>query len=187
MVLTSSADSTARLWNAHIGNCTSIFEGHTHYCRSAVFSPDMTHILTCSSDWTAKIWSIASAVCERTLTGHIFWLNSAIYSPDETKWILTASRDHTAKLWCSDSGQCLATVGSAWNEDASSGMHSDFVISAIFVPAAATPAVLQEKYTCTKHGVPGSELESSENSLSTDIQKGIQSRDQSGPVPKRRC
>lgn len=45
LVLSSSADNTARLWRMRTGECIGVFSGHTHYVRSAVFSPDAGHTL----------------------------------------------------------------------------------------------------------------------------------------------
>ena len=44
--------------------------GHTHWVRSASFSPDGKYIVTASSDNTAKIWDAVSGKLLRNLTGH---------------------------------------------------------------------------------------------------------------------
>eukprot|EP00746_Dinoflagellata_sp_MGD_P079457 gnl/MRDRNA2_/MRDRNA2_317722_c0_seq1.p1 gnl/MRDRNA2_/MRDRNA2_317722_c0~~gnl/MRDRNA2_/MRDRNA2_317722_c0_seq1.p1 ORF type:complete len:218 (+),score=27.49 gnl/MRDRNA2_/MRDRNA2_317722_c0_seq1:47-655(+) len=131
-ILTASADHTAKLWCVDTSNCTGTFEGHTHFVRSAGFAPDGKRVLTCSSDWTAKVFDVKSSVCNFTLTGHEHWVNTAVFSPNSSQ-IVTSSRDHTVRLWCATSGVHQRTIGSAWNNDLSNGMHCNFVMSAAFL------------------------------------------------------
>ncbi len=72
MILTSSFDSTARLW-------------------------DVVTKITSSFDSTARLWDV---VTKKQIASfkHEAPLTNAVFSPD-SKWILTASRDSTACLW----------------------------------------------------------------------------------------
>jgi WD40 repeat protein len=68
-VLTSSLDSTAKIWRCDSERCWKTLKGHTSPVPSAVFSPAGAWVLTGSDDNTAKIWSCDSGECLKTLQG----------------------------------------------------------------------------------------------------------------------
>ena len=57
LVLTGSADKTARLWEADTGKELRRFEGHTDWIRSVAFSPDGRLVLTGSRDASWRLWN----------------------------------------------------------------------------------------------------------------------------------
>ncbi|OUC12059.1 MAG: hypothetical protein B0A82_24490 [Alkalinema sp. CACIAM 70d] len=95
-VLTTSNDSTVRLWDSQ-GQILAILRGHKFRVNSVVFSPDNQRILTASGDSTVRLWDSHGHLVA-VLQGHESWVNSAIFSPDGEQ-ILTASLDKTARLW----------------------------------------------------------------------------------------
>lgn len=56
LVLTASADKTARLWNAASGECAQVLEGHADEIFSCAFNYDGTKIITASKDNTCRLW-----------------------------------------------------------------------------------------------------------------------------------
>ena len=58
LVLTSSADNTARLWEVHSGKLLHTLRGHTAGVTSAAFSPDGKRIVTGSRDKTTRLWDV---------------------------------------------------------------------------------------------------------------------------------
>jgi WD40 repeat protein len=78
-IVTGATDHTAKIWNAHSGECLLTLEGHHGPLNSASFSADGCCIITCSDDSTAKVWSIESGECILTLEGHIAEVNSASF------------------------------------------------------------------------------------------------------------
>ena len=59
-VVTASADSTARLWDASSGKPIGEPMKHEDEVRSAQFSPDGQRVVTASGDKTARLWDAAS-------------------------------------------------------------------------------------------------------------------------------
>jgi WD40 repeat protein len=96
MVITTSRDKTAKLWNLD-GKELLTLRGHEADVRSAVFSPDGQTIATASWDNTAKLWNINGKEL-LTLRGHQAGVRSVNFSPDG-KIIVTGSEDGTAKIW----------------------------------------------------------------------------------------
>jgi WD40 repeat protein len=60
--LTTSFDSTARLWDASTGAQLAVLRGHGGSVSSAVFDPTGTRVLTASYDHTARIWRVFPTV-----------------------------------------------------------------------------------------------------------------------------
>ena len=58
LIVTSSFDKTARVWQVQTGKLLYIFKGHEDFLRNAVFSPDGKLVITASDDKTARIWKV---------------------------------------------------------------------------------------------------------------------------------
>jgi len=103
MILTASADKTARLWDSTTGKELRALRGHAGEVLSAQFSSDGKTVLTASRDRTARLWDVASGKELRALRGHEDWVRRAHFSADG-KTVVTASADRTARLW--DCAEC---------------------------------------------------------------------------------
>ena len=108
-VLTSSADGTARIWDAASGKELIKLAGHTKQITQATWSQDESKILTASVDETVRIWDAASGKELVKLEGHVGSVWQATWSQDESK-VLTASSDSTARIWDAASGAELAKL-----------------------------------------------------------------------------
>eukprot|EP00933_Yihiella_yeosuensis_P059092 TRINITY_DN6000_c0_g6_i2.p1 TRINITY_DN6000_c0_g6~~TRINITY_DN6000_c0_g6_i2.p1 ORF type:complete len:576 (+),score=95.51 TRINITY_DN6000_c0_g6_i2:138-1865(+) len=105
LIVTASADKTARLWNLTTGTCAWTFAGHTDAVLGCSFAPSGASVVTASADKTARLWSVESGDCLSVLVGHDDAVLSVVFSPSGGQ-ILTASSDHTARLWSVVSGEC---------------------------------------------------------------------------------
>src|SRR4029079_17401248 len=94
-ILTTSADKTAKLWDAISGKLIAGFV-HQASVYHGAFSPDGVRILTASADNTAKLWDAASGKLIASFD-HKDSVRWAAFRPDGAR-ILTASWDKTAKL-----------------------------------------------------------------------------------------
>ena len=103
-LLSSSWDSTARLWNVADGQTKMVFSGHTQSVFDARFSPDLKNIVTASNDSTIRIWNIQSGKTIKTLVGHEEWVTKLRFSTDG-KLLVSLSFDNTARIWSYPSGQ----------------------------------------------------------------------------------
>ncbi|HUF00163.1 MAG TPA: protein kinase, partial [Anaerolineales bacterium] len=96
-VLTGSADTTIRLWEAATGKVTQTFRGHDGEITSVVFSPDGEYILSTDAGTIAKMWEVATGEEVHTLQSQVGEIWSAVFSPNG-KYVLTAGTS-PAKLW----------------------------------------------------------------------------------------
>jgi WD40 repeat protein/outer membrane protein OmpA-like peptidoglycan-associated protein len=68
-VLTSSADRTAKIFDAYTGTVLQSLEGHGNFVSSAEFSPDEKRILTTSYDNTIRMWDAETGSLLNTAYG----------------------------------------------------------------------------------------------------------------------
>jgi WD40 repeat protein len=106
-VLTTSADNSAKLWDAASGELVASFP-HQGEVFQAEFSSDGARVLTAGEDKTAKLWDAASGRLIASFD-HPDGLYHTAFSPHDAR-ILTASRDKTAKLWDAASGRLIASL-----------------------------------------------------------------------------
>ncbi len=109
LIVTGSADKTARIWDTATGTLRTTLIGHGGGVGGIAFSPDGTLIATASNDKTARIWSTATGAPRQTLTGHDGSVWSVAFSPDGTL-IATTSQDKTARIWNTITGKLRTTL-----------------------------------------------------------------------------
>jgi WD40 repeat protein len=96
VILTGSADRTARVWNLEKDVCLRVFVGHADAVTTVAVVDPVT-FLTGSRDKTIKVWDGLSASCIRTYTGHTAPVTSVTTASPGT--FISASEDLTVKLW----------------------------------------------------------------------------------------
>ena len=135
LLLTASADHSARLWRGDDGAMAGWLQGHEGPVWDANFSPDGRFIVTASWDNTARLWSADSELLG-VLAGHEDYVYHAVFSPDG-EWIATASLDGSARLWRRQPGFGFAGLRG----------HSGQVLQARFNPDGASLLTTSEDYT----------------------------------------
>lgn len=109
IVLTASADTTARLWNSNNGKEIIRFIGHTQPVLWADMSPDMKFVATASEDSTIMIWNASTAAKIATLNNHKYHVRSVRFSPDG-KHIISAGRDGYCLVWETNTWKLVDTI-----------------------------------------------------------------------------
>jgi eukaryotic-like serine/threonine-protein kinase len=109
LILSTSRDKTAKIWDARSGTELLTLKGITNWKGSAAFSPDGSRIVTGSGDNTAKLWDAKTGAEVLTLRGHTADVLSVAYSPDGSR-IVTGSQDKTAKTWDARTGAEVLTL-----------------------------------------------------------------------------
>jgi eukaryotic-like serine/threonine-protein kinase len=105
-IVTASADSTARMWDAQTGLPLGGTLQHAATVNSAQFSSDGKRIVTASADSTARVWDAHTGLPLGGTLQHGAPVNSAQFSSDGER-IVTASFDGTARIWDAHTGQPL--------------------------------------------------------------------------------
>jgi TIR domain/WD domain, G-beta repeat len=108
-LLTSSDDSTVKLWDATTGVELAEFTQHENWVWDADFSPDGKLAVSASRDLSADIWSTSNAKLIRQLKGHRSSVRDAAWSPDGSA-IATSSNDKTIIIWDPETGEAVRTL-----------------------------------------------------------------------------
>jgi WD40 repeat protein len=109
LIITASADNTARVWDAATGHRLADLSGHGGPVNDVVFSRDGNRVVTASDDGTARVWDAASGRSLATLAGPNVEVRKAAFSPDG-KVIVTTGADNSARLWDAETGQLRSTL-----------------------------------------------------------------------------
>src|SRR6185503_3847719 len=116
-IVTSSGDSTARLWMSD-GQLVKELRGHTRPLVLALFSPDGKFVVTASADNTVRVWDSLDGKLISEFRGHSQAVNSVGFSSDG-QFIVTASDDQTARLWPFQPGERgTSSTVEAWQHSA---------------------------------------------------------------------
>ncbi|KAL0856273.1 hypothetical protein Bca101_061426 [Brassica carinata] len=101
-VLSSSADTTIRLWSTQLNANLVCYKGHNYPVWDVQFSPFGHYFASCSHDRTARIWSMDRVQPLRIMAGH---LSDVDWHPN-CNYIATGSSDKTVRLWDVQTGEC---------------------------------------------------------------------------------
>jgi WD40 repeat protein len=102
---TTSADNTARIWEAATGMLEHALAHHQRV-GSVAFSPDGRWLATTSADNTARIWEAATGMLEHALAHHQR-VGSVAFSPD-SRWLATGG--DAARMWEVATGKAQHTL-----------------------------------------------------------------------------
>ncbi|KAJ0238069.1 Transcription initiation factor TFIID subunit 5 [Hirschfeldia incana] len=105
-VLSSSADTTIRLWSTKLNANLVCYKGHNHTVWDAQFSPFGHYFASCSHDRTARIWSMDRIHPLRMMAGHLSDVDCVQWHPN-CNYIATGSSDKTVRLWDVQTGECV--------------------------------------------------------------------------------
>jgi WD40 repeat protein len=115
LVVTGSADGTARVWDATTGKTVGELRGHNGSVNSASFSPDGKFIVTASDDETVRLWDADRFAFVR-MVGRTYTsvVSSAEYSADgqfivaasgEAAWVCDPVRGEVVRTLEGHTGQ----------------------------------------------------------------------------------
>ncbi|XP_069020980.1 apoptotic protease-activating factor 1 isoform X3 [Embiotoca jacksoni] len=110
-LITSSEDTTIRVWRWQSGEC-KVLQGHKEQVRCFSLlsnSPNDARLLSWSFDGTVKVWDTESGEKLQDVEAHRGAILSCHVSPDRCLFA-TTSADKSAKLWHCESWQCIYTL-----------------------------------------------------------------------------
>ncbi|CAL0327175.1 unnamed protein product [Lupinus luteus] len=105
-ILSSSADSTIRLWSTKFNANLVCYKGHNYPVWDVQFSPLGHYFASCSHDRTARIWSMDRIQPLRIMAGHLSDVDCVQWHAN-CNYIATGSSDKTVRLWDVQSGECV--------------------------------------------------------------------------------
>jgi WD40 repeat protein len=79
LLVTASADGTARIWSTRSGAPIAVLRGHTAQVNRAVFRPKETQVVTASNDGSVRAWRFRAP---RLLAFSKGWAYIAVFEPE---------------------------------------------------------------------------------------------------------
>ncbi|XP_057433615.1 transcription initiation factor TFIID subunit 5 [Lotus japonicus] len=105
-ILSSSADSTIRLWSTKLNANLVCYKGHNYPVWDVQFSPVGHYFASSSHDRTARVWSMDRIQPLRIMAGHLSDVDCVQWHVN-CNYIATGSSDKTVRLWDVQSGECV--------------------------------------------------------------------------------
>lgn len=105
-LLSSSSDSTIRLWSTKLNANLVCYKGHNYPVWDVQFSPAGHYFASSSHDRTARIWSMDRIQPLRIMAGHLSDVDCVQWHAN-CNYIATGSSDKTVRLWDVQSGECV--------------------------------------------------------------------------------
>lgn len=105
-ILSSSSDSTVRLWSTKLNANLVCYKGHNFPVWDVQFSPRGHYFVSCSHDRTARVWSMDRIHPLRIMAGHLSDVDCIQWHPN-CNYIATGSSDKTVRLWDVKTGECV--------------------------------------------------------------------------------
>jgi WD40 repeat protein len=123
LVVTSSDDGTARIWDAGTGSTLRVLGPHGGKVTSARFSPDDALVVTSAEDNMVRVWDVGHGTLRHTLSQHEKQITSVSFLDART--VISTSVDGTARVWRLEAPNAPAVLGG----------HRDAISSAASSPA----------------------------------------------------
>ncbi|KAL5558220.1 hypothetical protein UlMin_034431 [Ulmus minor] len=105
-ILSSSSDSTIRLWSTKLNANLVCYRGHNYPVWDVQYSPFGHYFASASHDRTARIWSMDRIQPLRIMAGHLSDVDCVQWHAN-CNYIATGSSDKTVRLWDVQSGECV--------------------------------------------------------------------------------
>ncbi|VFQ66292.1 unnamed protein product [Cuscuta campestris] len=105
-LLSSSSDSTIRLWSTKFNANLVCYKGHNYPVWDVQFSPVGHYFASASHDRTARIWSMDRIQPLRIMAGHLSDVDCVQWHAN-CNYIATGSSDKTVRLWDVQNGECV--------------------------------------------------------------------------------
>ncbi|XP_075214513.1 TATA-box binding protein associated factor 5 [Lycorma delicatula] len=98
LLLSSSEDTTVRLWSLLTWTCLVAYKGHTFPVWDVKFAPHGYYFASSSHDRTARLWVTDQHQPLRIFAGHFSDVDCVQFHPN-SNYVATGSSDRTVRLW----------------------------------------------------------------------------------------
>lgn len=98
VLMSSSCDSTVRLWSLELKKCLVSYKSHHGPVWGVSCCPRQPYFATAGWDGTARVWSTEHPKPLRVLVGHLSDVDCVCWHPN-AHYVATGSSDCTVRLW----------------------------------------------------------------------------------------
>eukprot|EP00835_Amoeboradix_gromovi_P000289 NODE_10_length_47437_cov_0.363429.p7 type:complete len:552 gc:universal NODE_10_length_47437_cov_0.363429:41566-39911(-) len=105
-MMSSSQDSSIRLWSLLNYTNMAVYQGHQYPVWDIDMGNQMTYFVSASMDGTCRLWSTDRVVPLRMFVGHLSDVD-CVKLHDNANYVLSGSSDRTCRLWDSCTGKSV--------------------------------------------------------------------------------
>ena len=112
--LSTSFDTTIRIWDVETGKELHCLQGHTDRCDCAVFSPDGKTVLSCSWDGTVRLWDVKTGKelkCFGATGEPGIHISRVLFFPDGKRFLCVATDHHALQVRDVETGKVVKDFG----------------------------------------------------------------------------
>ncbi len=109
VLVSSSADETVHISDAHSGELLHTIAGHASRIPAVAFSPDGTLLATGGHDWRINLWETTSWSQVASMEGHTQGIYTLSFSNDGRR-LLSCSSDGSSILWDMETHRDVLTI-----------------------------------------------------------------------------
>lgn len=110
-LLTSSEDTTIRVWDTQMLKNKALYQGHSYPVVSLCVSPLSFYFVSGSMDHTCRLWTLERTYPVRVFAGHEHSVESVAFHGNAS---YIASADNTIRLWDVNSGKTVRLFVGHW-------------------------------------------------------------------------
>ena len=110
-LLSSSEDTSIRLWDTEVLKNTTVYQGHSYPVVSVAVSPMSFYFASSSMDRTCRLWTFERNYPIRIFAGHEHSVESVAFHGNAS---YIASSDNTVRLWDVNSGKTVRLFVGHW-------------------------------------------------------------------------
>lgn len=103
LLISGSADHTARSWSFDTGGCLKLFKGHTGAITTMATDLTGKVLYTAGADATIKSWNVSTGQVMKTFRGHERMILDITFNKDRS-YLFSASVDMFARSWLPEIG-----------------------------------------------------------------------------------
>ncbi|KAH9814470.1 WD40-repeat-containing domain protein [Melampsora americana] len=105
-LISSSQDSTIRLWSLDLFKNLVAYRGHREPVWDVEWGPKGIYFASASRDRTARLWCCERVNAVRMFVGHLSDVDCVTFHPNSL-YMATGSSDRTCRLWDVQRGNCV--------------------------------------------------------------------------------
>jgi len=109
LLVSGSADATAKLWGASNGEERGVLAGHTQGISDVAVSNDGATVATASDDRTIGLWDVERKTRVHTCQGHTSYVFCVRFNP-RCNLLASGSFDEHVRFWDPRSGSCVREI-----------------------------------------------------------------------------
>ena len=131
LLISGSADTKIKVWNAITGNLKFTLSGHTGSVNTLAISPCDRFLISGSTDRTIRIWDLTTPFIKPHIIEQYSCGVTTIAITPNGKYFISSARDHCLHIWCMKTRKNIYTYENVVDNINSIAISSDNKLMAV--------------------------------------------------------